>query len=64
MPDFETSGRNPRLVERTGSWDTWWFCDLPDSGVRFRVVREEWHKTPDGQPVREIYEIEVTDPGS
>jgi len=46
------------LAEDSGGYDTHWYCEPPEKGARFRVIRDEWHD--DGglmRPVREIYEI-------
>lgn len=48
------------LVEESpGGFTTRWHCDVPDKGVTFQVVRDEWHDTDSG-PVRDIYEIQVS----
>lgn len=46
-------------AEKDRTWITWWFCKPPVKGADFQCVRDGWHTSPDGVPVREIYEIDV-----
>jgi hypothetical protein len=55
----EMSNSEPLLVEKYGGFITRWHCDVPDKGVKFRVLRDEWHDTDSG-PVRDVYEIQVS----
>jgi hypothetical protein len=64
LKDLIRIGRyaKPRLIappEGDRTWITWWFCEPVAEGGKFICLHDEWHTSPDGIPVREIYEIEV-----
>jgi hypothetical protein len=50
----------PFLVEPRDGFTARWFCEPPPDGVRFQVVHDYWLGEPGDHPVREIYEIQVT----
>ena len=57
------SNSQPLLVEENpGGFTTHWYCEVPPKGAKFRVHRDHWSGTNE-KPVREIYEVEITDPG-
>jgi len=53
----------PILTEENerGGFTVRWYCPVPAEGAKFKVLHDYWIGTDD-QPIREIYEIEVTQP--
>jgi hypothetical protein len=52
----------PLLIEESsGGFITHWYCAIPGKDVKFRVPHDGDHWLSRVPPVREIYEIEITD---
>ena len=46
------------LEEDSGGFFTRWFCPVPEEGVGFIVVKDNWIKS-DGKFIREIHQIKL-----